>query len=750
MDNNDNRTHRLSVLAILLLASLMIFTGILFNAQVNNHDYYLAKSIRSIARKETVTASRGIITDRNGHPMVSNRSTYALTFNPSRLKEGEDENEAILRLVKLCQDQKVAWLDTLPVSYAPPFAYTVDSAVPSQKKSFLIYVTKSLSKSKEALRAYLLEHPTAVGQEALEGYLKEHPESDDSLRTYLSAFEEGTAEALNSGSIPKQASAKLLNLLDTDHLTASLLTDAGIPASTLLQWMHNDFELSDSFTPEEARLILGVQYELSWRRLDNASGAYVLAEDVTTPFITMLSDGGYSGAQITRSYVREYETTFAAHILGTVGKLDRADLDNPLYEDYPMNAIIGKSGVEAAFEPYLQGKNGTRVVATNSEGKVTGEYYSKEPQPGNTVELTIDLPFQQAVEAALDDTISTMNRKNPNLGAVGGAAVVKVGTGEVLALASYPTYDPARYRADFNELRDNPLKPLINRATSGRYPPGSTLKPLTSIAALEEGIITPKQKINCPVTWHYPGGGANDKINCWLRSRPHGKLNVSEAITASCNYFFAQMGYELGMDQLVDYMSAFGFGSPTGIEIGDNAGSLPHNKAGENQAPWAAMGQANMVVTPLQLANYIATLVSGGQHNETHLLKAVKTYDNSTVVKLGNTPPVSTISIAPSSLEAVKQGMHGLTKGSLAPYFNHCIVEAGAKTGTAQLGYGKENNGVFVCFAPYDNPEIAVAIAIEKGGAGAALASTAVNILNAYFSADADTSAITGDQQLLP
>ena len=747
MDHNVNRHQRLFTLAALLLAGLLVYAGLLFDAQVNDYDYYMSKSIRSIARKETVTASRGIITDRSGRPMVANRSTYALTFDTSLLKDGEDENEAILRLVEFCRDQGVPWLDTLPISKSLPFVYTLDEAVPSQKRSFLIYL-KSLDPAKEALRAYLLDHPDAVGQEALDAYFAEHAEEDNPLRLYLDAFEAGTLAELKDPNLPAQAAKRLLELLDADHLTAALLTDAGIPSPTLLLWMQEDFALSQSFTLEEARLVLGVQYELSWRRLDDSSGAYVLAEDIDTPFITMLSDGAYSGSRVTRSFIREYETTYAAHILGTVGKLEREDLDDPLYDGYPMNAIIGKSGVEAAFEPYLQGKNGTRVVATNSEGKVTDEYYSKEPQPGNTVELTIDLPFQQAVEGALDDTISAMNRKDPKLGAAGGAAVVKVGTGEVLALASYPTYDPADYRKNFNELLDDPSKPLINRATTGRYPPGSTLKPMTSIAALQEGLITPTEKIYCPVTWHYPGD-SNSVVNCWLRSHPHGKLNVSEAITASCNYFFAEMGYRLGMDRMVEYMSAFGFGAPTGIEIGDSAGQLPSNNPGEDRSPWAAIGQANMAVTPLQLANYIATLVSGGQHYETHLLKAVKSYDNSQVVAVGNTAPINTIDIAPSSLEAVKKGMHGLTKGTLAPYFKDCIVEAGAKTGTAQLGVGKTNNGVFVCFAPYDDPEIAVAIAIEKGGAGSALASTAVNILNAYFSAGGTDSTVTGEHQLL-
>ena len=738
--NNDNHPHRLYVLAGFLLVMLLFYVGILFDTQVNNYDYYIAQSVRSIAREETVVAARGLITDRSGRPLVANRSTYALTFDTRLLRTGDDENQAILRLVQLCKSQGVPWVDTLPISRDLPFSLELDTTPPAEKAQFLTYLI-ALDPAADALKACLLEQPDIVGEKALKGYFQEHPGEEDPLHLYLDAREAGTAAELEE-SVASRAGNRLLELLDAEHLTDDLLVQAGIHASNLLEWMREDFDLDPSFTLEEARLILGVQYELSLRRLEATTSSYILAEDVTTPFITMLSDGSYAGARIIPSYVREYQTKYAAHILGSVGPLYREDKEKPQFKDYPGNAIIGKSGVEAAFEPYLQGKNGRRVVSTNSEGKVTGEYYSKAPQPGNTVELTIDLPFQQTVEQALGETISKMNAKD-HLGATGAAAVVGVGTGEVLALASYPTYDPENLSASLND----PLSPQLNRATQGLYPPGSTMKPLTSIAALEEGIITPNQRINCPVTWYYPGA-PESRINCWLRSRPHGKLNVTDAITASCNYFFADLGYHLGMDRLVEYMSAFGFGSPTGIEIGDRKGLLPKNPPGQDQAPWAAIGQSNMGVTPLQLANYIATLVSGGQHYETHLLKSVKSYDNSQVVAVGSTTPVNTVSIAPASLQAVKQGMHNLTKESLAPYFKDCVVEAGAKTGTAQKS-GQKNNGVFVCFAPYDDPEIAVAVAIEKGGSGAALASTAVKILNAYFTADEIGTTIVGEQQLL-
>ena len=205
------------------------------------------------------------------------------------------------------------------------------------------------------------------------------------------------------------------------------------------------------------------------------------------------------------------------------------------------------------------------------------------------------------------------------------------------------------------------------------------------------------------------------------------------------------------MDTLREYLSAFGLGESTGIEIGDRAGTLPENAPGQDLAPWAAYGQANQLYTPLQLANYVSTLVSGGKHCQPHLLKAVKSYDSSEVLAVGNTDPVSTVSMRDSTLQAVKEGMLGYTQrgGQLYSYFTQCVVTAGAKTGTAQLGGDQTNNGVFVCFAPYDEPEIVVSIVIEHGGSGAALASTAVAILNEYFTTDSTGTGVTGENQLL-
>ena len=687
--SSPNNSKRLLALAGFLSAALVIYVGVLYNIQVNQHDYYLAKSIRTITRVETVEASRGVITDRSGRELVSSRSSYNLTFDSSLLSEEDDENLAILRLIKLCQSQQVGWTDNLPITSTAPFSYTLDKLDDTQRSRFADFLQKDLKR----------------------------------VSTNLSP----------------------------DGITEELLNSLGLDAGSLVELLREKYEIPSSFSLSDARSVIGVQYELSIRQLVSTT-AYAMVEDIDSAMISLLNDGNYAGARITTSSVREYQTDSAAHILGTVGPIWREEYLQLKDKGYGYNDRIGRSGVELAFEAYLKGTDGKRIVSTNADGKITGEYYEKEPQPGNTVELTIDLSLQKSVEDALAETVSAMSAKDGNTTRGAGAVVIKVGTGEVLALASYPDFDLSTYNQDYNILSTDLAKPLWNRATMGTYAPGSTFKPLTAVASLMEGIITPYQKLKTTGHWTYPGD-PNSYANCWIYNSSrgnHGSINVSEAITVSCNYFFAQMGYYLGLDKLNEYATAFGLGEHTGIEIGDAAGNLAQNKAGENQAPWAAFGQASYLFTPIQLANYIATLVSGGKHCEAHLLKAVKSYDNTQVLAVGNTDPKNTVDISGEALTAVKKGMHDLTTtGSLAPYFKDCVVDAGAKTGTAQVSKDTENNGVFVCFAPYDAPEIAVSIVIEQGGSGSALASTAVNILNAYFSADEIGTAILGENQLM-
>ena len=667
-------TRRLVALGAAMFLVALVFVVTMFDAQIIHGDDYLAQSVRANAKVETVKGTRGIITDRNGKVLVSNRAVYTLNFDSS-LVAHDELNGALLRLIDLMNAQGVEIQDTIPLSQNVPFAYDT----------------------------------TDGGAKALVKYLVS------------------------------------LKWMDEDDVDESGLP-AGITGPSLYLRLRSEYGVDASLPAATARTLVGLRYSLAVAKL-NGSSVFEFASDVDVALISIIKDGNYQGVQVDTSSVRVYETDYAAHVLGYTGSIQ--DWDD--YKDkpgYTLASIVGISGAESAFEEYLHGDAGKRLVTyDNDSGKITGELYSVEPKPGSTVALTIDIDFQEDVEQSLERTVGAMTKAD---GIERGAAVavVQVGTGDVLALASYPTYSLSTFRNEIAALTSDTMQPMWNRATQGTYAPGSTLKPLTAIAALESGATTVREKLYDSGKWVYPGYSASYTY-CWKRSG-HGSLNVRGAISNSCNYYFAEMGYRMGMDTLREYYADFGLGSPTGIEIGDAAGRLPSQKEGENLAPWAAFGQANQLYTPLQLANYIATLSGGGDRYTTHLLKNVRESGTGALEYVYDAEPVQTIEMNSENLAAVLAGMHDLaTDGAVSQYFKDCIVDAAAKTGTVQTGDTKNNNGAFVCFAPYDDPQIAVAIVIEKGGTGAALASTAVQVLNAYFSNAAASTAVTGENTLL-
>lgn len=675
MKNPHPSRRRVYVLLGFFCAFLVLFFAVLYDAQVVHGSENRARSITSNTASETVTASRGIITDRNGKVLVSNRLAYTLVVDKSSF--GKDEaalNDAIWQLIQLCQEQGVTWNDTLPMTTGSSPQLT----------------SKSLT---ESFREYL----------------------DD-------------------------------NKLPTDGGSAEVLAA-----------MRKLYKVDDRYTDAQARLIVGVRYELDGR------SSYTFAEDVSTELLGRITDGKYRGVTIKTAAARVYNTKLAAHILGTVGAIWqeewRSDESTGYvgYADkgYNMNDLVGKDGVEKAFEEYLHGKDGKRLITTDENGKITGELYTREPQPGGTVALTIDIDLQQVVEDTLASTIQGMIDKDSNERG-GAAAVIQVGTGEVLAMASYPTYDLETFNQDYDELVKDERLPMFNRATQGVYAPGSTFKLCTSVAALEEGIITPSTIIEDKGIYTYY---VDPQPMCWIWRQAHtthGRINVSQAIVDSCNYFYYEVGRLTGIKKLDEYATAFGLGQSTGIEIGDVSGVLASPEWAEahdrewtdGQTITAAIGQSYNLFTPLQLANYVATLVSGGEHYEAHLLKNVKSYDNSRVIDVYSKGPLNDLNISDSTMAAVTKGMHDLTYDSLRSAFSRCVVEAGAKTGSAQVGTDIAN-GTFVAYAPYDDPEIAIAIVVEKGGSGSLLANAAVDIINAWFTRDGTGATAAGEDTLM-
>lgn len=674
MQNPHPAKRRVIALLAFFGAFLLLFAVVLYDAQILHGGENRAKSISSNAASETVTASRGIITDRNGKVLVSNRLAYTLVFDRSGFDDDAALNAAILRLVQLCEETGTGWNDTLPIG---------------RVGNFLRY--------------------SNARSETFDKFIEKND--------------------LTSGASGRQLLSELRELYHVD----------------------------ESLSEREARLIVGVRYELHSR------DSYTFAEDVSTEVLSLITDGRYEGVTIRTASARVYNTALAAHILGTIGPIwqeewsSSEDTGYVGYADkgYSMNDLVGKDGVEKAFESYLRGTDGRRLITTDETGKITGELYTREPQPGGTVALTLDIDLQADVEAALAETISGMIDKDSNERG-GAAAVVSVGTGEVLALASYPTYDLSTFNEDYDELVNDQRLPMFNRATQGIYAPGSTFKMVTAVAALESGIITPSSIIQDRGIYTYY---KDPQPMCWIYSQTgstHGRINVSQAITDSCNYFFYEVGRLTGIRTLDSYASQFGLGQSTGIEIGDSSGVLASPEWAEShdqewtdgQTITAAIGQSYNLFTPLQLANYVATLVGGGDHYQAHLLKNVKAYDNSRLLYMYGDKPMNTVEISDSTLSAVTRGMHELTvSGSVAYAFENCVVSAGAKTGSAQVGTDIAN-GVFVAYAPYEKPEIAVAIVIEKGGSGAALANTAVEIINSWFSRAQDGTAI-GENTLL-
>ena len=665
--------RRVYMLLGFFAAFLLLFFAVLYDAQVAHGSENRAKSITSNTTSETVTASRGIITDRNGKVLVSNRLAYTLVLDKSGF--GKDQaalNDAILRLIQLCQEQDVLWNDTLPMTTGASPRLT-----------------------------------TASRSEAFKKYLKDNK-------------------------LPQNG---------TDEETFAALRAL--------------YKIDESLPNAQARLIVGVRYELDGR------SSYTFAEDVSTDLLSRITDGHYEGVTIKTAAARVYNTKLAAHILGTVGAIWQEEWRSDEatgyvgYADkgYNMNDLVGKDGVEKAFEEYLHGKDGRRLITTDENGKLTGELYTREPQPGGTVALTLDIDLQQVVEETLAETIQGMMDKD-SYQRGGAAAVIEVGTGEVLALASYPTYDLETFNQDYEELVADERLPMFNRATQGIYAPGSTFKLCTSAAALEEGIITPSTIIEDRGIYTYY---KDPQPMCWIwrqAGMTHGRINVSQAIVDSCNYFYYEVGRLTGIKKLDEYATAFGLGQSTGIEIGDASGVLASPEWAEahdrewtdGQTITAAIGQSYNLFTPLQLANYVATLVSGGEHYEAHLLKTVKSYDNSRIIDVYNKGPLNDMELSDSTVAAITKGMHDLTHDSLTSAFSRCVVEAGAKTGSAQVGTDIAN-GVFVAYAPYDDPEIAVAIVVEKGGSGSLLANAAVDIINAWFTRGGSTA--VGENTLL-
>jgi len=718
---NVIKKERLALLAATLFVLLAVYLVFLYKLQIVEGEAYYAETHNNTVTTSVVTAARGNILDRYGRVIVSNNSSYNLAINESELFPSDgsvDSNAKILELVNLIEEYGDEYIDELPITAEPPFEYT---------------------------------EMTEVDRSRLEAYMEQN-------------------------GVDKNASAV-----------------------EVLSSMRTRYNIDSNYSAEEARIIAGIRYAVNVRYLINTSD-YVLVEDADMKLISIIRENNFLGVEIKESFVRVYNTTYAAHILGYVGLMNDEEYEKYSELGYSGDAKVGKSGVEEAFEKYLHGTNGVAKITSASDGTIISKTYTTEPEPGNNVYLTIDIALQEATERALANVVNQIRtdrgydinddgtekedegdneaQEAENNEAeeaedeedkvddeVTGAAavVVDVDTGEPLAIASWPTYDVSTMLENYNELLNAKNSPLFNRALQGTYAPGSTFKPCTAMAGLTEKVISTSSRIQCTgVYTKYEAQGYAPKCWIWDSHLTHGYDNVTEALRDSCNIFFYTVGNSLGIDKMGEYAKNFGLGESTGIEIYESTGNMSNRQNHFDYAgqEWvvgdtlqSAIGQADSIFTPLQLAEYCAAVANCGTRHTASILKEVRSYDYSEKVYERDNEVLSTVESSQYNWDAVHEGMQLVAKhpdgSAYATFYDYNTSTVACKTGTAQKGEYITNDGIFICFAPADDPEIAIAVVIERGGAGANCAPVGREILETYFSIKSATDITETEGTLL-
>ena len=507
----------------------------------------------------------------------------------------------------------------------------------------------------------------------------------------------------------------------------------------------------EEMNSEDFRKVAGVRYEMD-RVGYNYVTPYTFAKDVSAVTINIISEHSYyfQGIEITENYERQYPNgDVAPHIIGITGIIyeeEYAELDKSVYG---INDIIGKSGLELAFEDVLKGKDGKMKVTYNAEGEIISEEIIEEAVPGATVVTTIDMDLQRVAYNALEKQILNLrNTAEAGKGkeSEGGVVVVmEVGTGEILAAANYPSYDLSTYYRDYAELLETDYNPLFNRAAEGTYAPGSTFKPVVATAALQLGNITAKTTVNCEHVYTY---FTDYQPTCLGH---HGKINVRHALGYSCNIFFYETGRVMGIDNIRQYAYYYGLGEPTGIEIKERTGQVSNpNWASENGIYWnngdvlqASIGQGYSLFSPIQMANYVATIANKGVRVNAHFVKSINSHDFSEILYETPIEVLSDMGMTDYTYETVLSGMLQSSQDSSGFVWGDFDIKVASKTGTPQTTT-KTVNSTFICYAPADDPKIAIAVVIEKGWQGYTAAPVAKEIMEYYFGSGTGNTPETG------
>ena len=677
---------RVVAMAAILVIALSVYLVFLYKLQIIEGEAYYNRSNELTTTERTVTAARGNILDRYGRVLVSNAECYNLKIDTDKLFANEDPNAVILELVEMVEGYGDEYTDDLPITMEPPFEYD--------------------------------------------------PDMTEIQRTMLKAY--FTRQEL----------------------------DPDCTAVELMSYMRTRYSIDNSYSAKEMRMIAGIRYSINVRYAINTAD-YVFVEDASMNLISSIMENKLVGIEVERAYIRQYSTEYAAHILGYVGLMTQEEYEKYSLLDYSTDAMVGKDGIEYAFEEYLHGQDGKVLETRNAAGTILATQYTKEPVPGNHIYLTIDSVLQEQTERILGNGVEILKKNIAQARAEGtargdynvdlkdnitgaSAVVVNVKTGEPLAMASWPTYDVSTIIEDYQELLEAENSPLFNRALLGTYAPGSTFKPCTAIAGLTMGIINTEKKVKCEgVFTKYAAEGYAPECWIWNATKDHlthPEENVTDAIRDSCNYFFYTVGNDLGVDDMGKFAAAFGLGQFTGIELVEAKGNMSNRANHQDYAgtEWrigdtlqAAIGQADSVFTPIQMAEYCATVANGGTRYSSSILKAIRNYDYSEKIYEREPEVLSTVETAQYNWDAVHEGMWKVVND----YINEANVEVwvdcpwriAGKTGTAQKGENIQNDGLFMCYAPYKDPEVAIFVVVERGGAGASVQFIARQIMDAYI-----------------
>ncbi len=679
MDNKTKLLHRLIALFLILAALTGVSAAGLYSLQIINGEQYRLQAERHLTSTSVVSAARGEILDRYGRPLITNESVYSIRFDYAYW-DHKNQNDILLQLVQLVISAGVPVPTDLPITQKAPYTFTVKAEDKAYKR--------------------------------LIDFIDDRNGKNDALK-----------------------------LKETYGVTGAKDLDA----PSVLAVLKSYYKVRETYSEDNARWIIEQRYRMSTAGFSR-NNPFIFVENVPISLIAEIKERHqvFRGVNVETSTIRKYETDYAAQILGRTGIIYQEEWKNYQEKGYSMTDVVGKSGIERSMEEHLRGKSGSRMIDTDITGEITGSLETSAPRAGDNVVLTIDIELQKVAEESLARVLSNIDT------ARGGAAVLmKVDTGEVLAAANYPTYSQMTFNEDTKKINDNPFEPTRNRAFQMAYPPGSTFKPMIAIAGLEQGVITPKTKMVCN---HFYDRFQSRRFTCLGL---HGELDLTWAIKKSCNIYFYETGYMLGGKTIEQWSQKFGFGQKTGIEVGEVAGSAAGpsyrekmlvnspmlNKWQPGDVVQAAIGQSDNTATPLQLANYTATLANGGIRYKPTLIKSIKSYDYSRTV-LDNKPIVEeNLKLDPKNLQVVTTAMQAVAEegGTAARTFADYPMKIAVKTGTAEHGGGKDFGGnkkdhaVFIGFAPADKPEVAIAIVGECAGHGSDVAPVARDILDAYF-----------------